>query len=116
MGFCGIISLLFHLQQRGVRLVPLDKLKWLGDFSYTLYVTHWPLVIFMTPMWAWVLRTKVPHRMAPTLEFFTLMLVPLVAAYLLSLFVERPFTRTKKKAAPAAGAAGTPVAAAAAAR
>jgi peptidoglycan/LPS O-acetylase OafA/YrhL len=110
MGFCGIISLFFHLQQCGVRLVLLDKLKWLGDFSYTLYVTHWPQVIFMTPLWAWVIRTKVPRRMAPTLEFFTLMLVPLGAAYLLSLFVERPFTRTKKKgAATAAEATKRPV-------
>jgi peptidoglycan/LPS O-acetylase OafA/YrhL len=108
MGFCGIISLCFHLQQRGVRLTPLDRLKTLGDFSYTLYVTHWPFVIFLTPFWAWYVRYKLPRIVSAPVEFITLIVIPVAIAYVAHLFVERPFTKTQKAKKPAAPAAPTP--------
>jgi peptidoglycan/LPS O-acetylase OafA/YrhL len=94
VGFCGAISLGFALQQRGIKLRILDRLKFLGDFSYTLYVTHWPLVIFLTPLWEWRIHRRV--IMPATLEFLMLVFVPLIVAYVLHLAVERPFTRGHK--------------------
>jgi peptidoglycan/LPS O-acetylase OafA/YrhL len=96
LGFSGVIALGFYLQERGVRLWPLNALKCLGDFSYTLYVTHWPLIIFLTPFWAWHMVGRVPLWLSAPLEFFSLAALPLAVAYVLHLFVERPFTRTHR--------------------
>ena len=94
IGFCGAISLGFYLQQQGLKLTLLNKLKGLGDFSYTLYVTHWPLVIFLTPWWARHAEAKFPGSAPMGLVFLTV--VPLVIAYVAHLFVEKPFTRSHK--------------------
>jgi peptidoglycan/LPS O-acetylase OafA/YrhL len=50
MAFCGIIALCFWLQQRRVSLTALTKIKWLGDMSYTMYVTHMPIIFFLSGM------------------------------------------------------------------
>src|SRR5207245_1676343 len=81
----------FHLQQRGFRLTPLNKLKWLGDFSYTLYVTHWPIVLFLVPVWAWWCDRRVPA--SGPLRMLFIMGVPMAIAWAVHLFAERPFTR-----------------------
>ncbi len=94
IGFCGAISIGFYLQHQGVKLTILNKLKGLGDFSYTLYVTHWPLVIFLTPWWARYAESKFPASAPMGLVFLTV--VPLVIAYIAHLFVEKPFTRSQK--------------------
>ena len=98
IGFCGAISLGFYLQQQGMKLSILNKLKGLGDFSYTLYVTHWPIVIFLTPWWARYAEGKFPGAAPIGLVF--LALVPLGIAYVAHLFVEKPFTASSGKRAP----------------
>ena len=43
--FSAVLAGGFLLQERNVRLPWLEKLKPLGDMSYTLYVTHFPILV-----------------------------------------------------------------------
>ena len=94
IGFTGLIALGFHLQQRNVKFKLLNQLKFLGDFSYSLYVTHWPIVIFLTPLWASRVGTRFPG--APALGILVIALIPLIIAYAVHLIAEAPFTRNAK--------------------
>ena len=47
LGFSGLVALCFWAQQRGRSLTLLDRLKGLGDMSYTLYVVHVPVLLFV---------------------------------------------------------------------
>ncbi|MST95193.1 MAG: hypothetical protein EXS33_08005 [Pedosphaera sp.] len=40
-----LLAFAFKLHTRKVRLTWLDRLKPLGDMSYTLYVTHFPILV-----------------------------------------------------------------------
>jgi peptidoglycan/LPS O-acetylase OafA/YrhL len=46
--FAGVIALLLAWQRRGGSLRPLERISFLGDMSYTLYVIHYPIIIFLT--------------------------------------------------------------------
>lgn len=48
LGFFGLLSGLFYVQSKGVRLLFLEKLHLLGSFSYTLYILHFPMLVFMS--------------------------------------------------------------------
>jgi peptidoglycan/LPS O-acetylase OafA/YrhL len=48
IGFAGLIAAGFFLQARGVSLRAVAALKPLGDMSYTLYVTHLPLLLLLS--------------------------------------------------------------------
>jgi peptidoglycan/LPS O-acetylase OafA/YrhL len=99
VGFSGMIALGFYLQERNVRLTVLNKLKFLGDLSYSLYVTHWPVVIFLTPLWALHVAGRFPGSLP--LGLVVISVAPIVFAYLIHLVAEKPFTRSRK--AKAAG-------------
>ena len=94
MGFCGVIAFGFYLQQKNVRLTLLNKLSILGDFSYTLYVTHWPIVVFLTALWA--TRVSGKFSLSAPVGFVAITLMPIGFAYLLHLLVEKPFSRQSK--------------------
>lgn len=87
--FSGLIGGCFHLLQRGWKLRALARLKPLGDMSYTLYVTHFPLLIFLS---GW-LMARSPERLLPRGFGWVLagMALTLVLAYALHFVVERPF-------------------------
>ena len=94
IGFCGVISFGFYLQERNFPLAFFNKLKFLGDFSYTLYVTHLPVIIFLTPFWT--LRVRGKFAGAAPLGLLVITIVPLIIAYLVHLVAEVPFTRSHK--------------------
>jgi peptidoglycan/LPS O-acetylase OafA/YrhL len=49
LGFSGLIGLCFVMRNRGgVMIDILERLKPLGDMSYTLYVIHFPLLVLMS--------------------------------------------------------------------
>jgi len=47
-GFTGVLALCCAWQVHGRSLRWLEWLKPLGDFSYTLYVTHFPILVFLS--------------------------------------------------------------------
>ncbi len=47
-GFAALLASGFALEARGKRLSWLEKLKPLGDMSYTLYVTHFPVLVLLS--------------------------------------------------------------------
>ena len=47
-GFAGLIAAGFAWQERGGSLFVLEQLRPLGDCSYTLYVIHVPIVMFIS--------------------------------------------------------------------
>jgi peptidoglycan/LPS O-acetylase OafA/YrhL len=91
LGFTGVLSFCFWLQSRGIKLAILERLKWLGDCSYTLYVVHFPIMVLLSGF----LIQK--NGVLPTHFGFviggTIMVVLL--AWLLHFIVEKPFTARK---------------------
>jgi peptidoglycan/LPS O-acetylase OafA/YrhL len=91
VGFCfaALLACGFFLEERNVRLKLLEWLKPLGDMSYTLYVTHFPILVLAG---GW-LMSRSPKGTLPT-HFgwvFCGMAVTMTVAYGLHFIVERPF-------------------------
>jgi len=87
--FTAVLALGLWLNGRKVRLTWLDKLKPLGDMSYTLYVTHFPVLVLIS---GWVM-SRSPTGLLPQ-QFgwvFAGMIVTMLLAYGLHFIVERPF-------------------------
>jgi peptidoglycan/LPS O-acetylase OafA/YrhL len=88
-GFAALLALGFELEGRGWPLRWLAKLKPLGDMSYTLYVTHFPVLVLLS---GW-LMSRHPEGVLPR-HFgwvWAGMSLTLVLAYGLHFIVERPF-------------------------
>lgn len=91
LSFAGLISLFFFVQQKGLSLRPLEVFKPLGDMSYTLYVTHHPVLILMS---GWLMSRNEAQLLPKSLWYVLCgILVSLALAYPLHLIVERPFAR-----------------------
>jgi peptidoglycan/LPS O-acetylase OafA/YrhL len=48
MAFMGLLAFLFWLQEKKIELTLFHKLAPLGEFSYSLYVIHLPVLVFMS--------------------------------------------------------------------
>ncbi len=96
LGFIGLLAACFWWQGRGRRLTPLLKLKWVGEMSYTLYVTHFPIILFLGGWLLWYTHGRAP----PRTEVFVLPAVAVAFgfAYLAHFLVERPFLAVARKA------------------
>lgn len=97
-GFAGLLAFCFELQRRSVPLVWLERLKPLGDMSYTLYVIHFPVLVLLS---GW-LMSRSPGGLLP--RHFGWVIGGIVAtvalAYGLHFIIERPFlSRAARKPA-----------------
>jgi peptidoglycan/LPS O-acetylase OafA/YrhL len=89
LGFTGLIAALLAHQERGGSLAPLERLRPLGDMSYTLYVLHFPILVFMSGL---LLRAR-SGWLPQSFGWAGLgVLVCVSVAWAMHLIVERPFT------------------------
>ncbi len=93
VGFSGLVALLLTLQAKGLKLTWLEKLKPLGDMSYTLYIAHYPMAIFLGGLALWWGKGQLPQHS----WFIVLSLVLIMPiCYLIHLYIEKPFMQQKK--------------------
>ena len=78
----------------GQRLLGLRPMTFVGDISYSLYLWHWPVIVF----WVfWVNRTPTKE------ECVALLLVSVTLAYLTTRFVETPLRHPRTEPSRALG-------------
>ena len=90
LGFAGLLAGLLDLKRRGWRLSPLVKLKPLGEFSYSLYVIHFPILVLLS---GWLMKTSAGRLPAHFGWAVCGVFGSLAVAWGLHLVVERPFVR-----------------------
>ena len=87
--FTAVLAAGLWLTGRSVRLTWLEKLKPLGDMSYTLYVTHFPILVLAS---GWLMsRSSTGLLPQHFCWVFAGMIVTMLVAYGLHFIVERPF-------------------------
>ncbi len=91
--FGGLIAVCFAFQEKGRSLNLLDAIKPLGDMSYSLYVLHFPILVFMS---GWLMSSSPGHCLPEHFGWsFVGILICLLVAYLAHLVVEVPFVTRK---------------------
>ncbi|RYY11223.1 MAG: acyltransferase [Chitinophagaceae bacterium] len=90
--FFGVIALLLSLDVSNQIVRRLAAMKLLGDFSYTLYITHFPIIVFMS---GWVMKVNGGLLPANFLYVVAGIVVTLMTAYIFHFFTELPFIRVK---------------------
>ena len=94
LGFTGLLALCFELSRRNVLLIWLARLKPLGDMSYTLYVVHFPLLVFMS---GWLMSRSQRHELPTDFSWVVIgILGTMMIAFGLHFFLERPFSARAK--------------------
>lgn len=95
VGFMGFISLLFYLKGKGISTNLLDKMKFLGDFSYTLYIIHFPILILLSGILLKYTNGQYPQHLGYVVigAIFCLLI-----SYFLHFIVEKPFIQKKSNA------------------
>lgn len=96
LGFTGLISTFFWLQEKGIYFRFMKNLKWLGDCSYTLYIIHFPLFVFMNGFLLSRNNNQMPRSQ---LWIIAGIGIALLLSYLLHFIIEKPFIQPKKKEA-----------------
>lgn len=98
IGFWGLLNTLLILYKKGARIKVLEKLKFLGDCSYTLYVIHVPLLVLFNALILFNTGNIMPRSM-----FFVWLSIPVMIflAYIIHLYIEKPFIRPSQKSATA---------------
>jgi peptidoglycan/LPS O-acetylase OafA/YrhL len=91
LSFFGLLNFFFFLQTKGIHFSFLNRFKWLGDCSYTLYVTHFPILVFINGIVLYYNANQLPMTQIfiPLATLFCL-----VCAYRLHFFTEKKTNQT----------------------
>jgi peptidoglycan/LPS O-acetylase OafA/YrhL len=95
--FLGLISLFLTLSVRNKVIMLLERLKIVGDFSYTLYIIHFPLLVFMS---GWIMQKNGNVLPGHFLYVFAGIIITMIFAYFIHFFSEVPFISSRKKTVP----------------
>lgn len=100
IGFMGLFALCLALRERGWSLAWLGRLRPLGVLSYTLYVIHMPILVFLS---GWLMASSAAAGGGGLLPrhfgwFAAGAVLCLVLAWAAHFVVERPFVRRKPSA------------------
>lgn len=91
LGFTGILSVFFYFLERGRSLKYLEKWNWLGRFSYSLYITHMPILVFISGN-----LLKQNRKLPLTFDYVILgIFICIVFAWAIHFLIERPFLSRK---------------------
>ena len=91
--FSAILSFLLCYSQKGINFSFLAFLKPIGDFSYSLYIIHFPILVFLSGLIMKLNQNKLPQH-----SYFIIggIFICLTISYLAHFLVEIPFTGSKK--------------------
>ena len=96
VGFAGLFAGCFALCERGWPLAFLSRLKPLGDMSYTLYIAHMPILVFIG---GWLMSRSRDGALPQSFGWMAAgALVCMLVAWLAHFAVELPFTSRKARA------------------
>ncbi|MDQ8004881.1 MAG: acyltransferase [Pedobacter sp.] len=93
LGLVGLLSFFFSLNENNILIKVLIKLKWLGDCSYTIYIIHVPILIFVHSYILEVNNHKLPQHFWFIYPFVASIVL---ISYLLSMIIEKPFLNKRK--------------------
>lgn len=95
LGFVGLIALGIALRAAGYRLVMLNRLKVLGEMSYTLYVIHFPILAFLG---GWLMLGRSGAALPVHFGYAVGgVLITILMSYVAHLVVEKPFLPRRVK-------------------
>lgn len=97
--FLGFISIFLLLSERNMLIRFLEKLKILGDFSFTLYITHFPILVFMS---GWLMHRNGNWLPSHFIFIFIGIIITLAFAYIFHFITEIPFINSKTKSGTSA--------------
>jgi peptidoglycan/LPS O-acetylase OafA/YrhL len=89
LGLTGILALFLYLKQNNSSILNyLDKISFLGSFSYTLYIIHFPILVFLAGL---ILKYN-DNQFSKSFHFiFIGIILSYILSYILSIFIEKPF-------------------------
>jgi peptidoglycan/LPS O-acetylase OafA/YrhL len=92
--FAFLLTLIIIKQMRPTAFALLEKISPVGDFSYTLYITHLPVLIFLNGIMLSVTNNIMPMHFG---FVFLGIGVCITVAYLSHFIVEKPFMKPSKR-------------------
>jgi peptidoglycan/LPS O-acetylase OafA/YrhL len=99
--FLGLLAFFLSLNSNNKLIRFIATFKPLGDFSYTLYIVHFPILVFMSGL----VMQKNGGQLPAHFGYVAVgILITTVVAYILHFITELPFTRPKQKIALQANA------------
>jgi peptidoglycan/LPS O-acetylase OafA/YrhL len=94
LGFMGVLASAFALYEQGWALRPLARMRWLGEMSYTLYVSHFPLIVLLS---GWLMSRSPTGELPRHIGWVGVgILLSLVFAWGAHFYVERPFMSRRR--------------------